>query len=46
VRLNAPGDPFGPPGTPQGVVYYVGVIRQDTVQDLFVSSPGWTMHPY
>jgi hypothetical protein len=46
VRLNAPTDPFGPPGTPQGLVYYVAVTGQGTVQDLFVSSPGWTIHSY
>jgi len=46
VRLNAPGDPFGPPGTPQGLVYYVGVMGQATVKDLFVSSQDWTMYPY
>ncbi len=46
VRLNAPTDPFGPPDTPQGLVYYVAVAGQGTVQDLFVSSPGWTIHSY
>ncbi len=46
VRLNAPGDPFGPPDTPQGLVYYAGVMGQGTVQDLFVSSPDWIIHPY
>ena len=46
VRLNAPTDPFGPPGTPQGLVYHVAVVGQGTVQDLFVSSPGWTIHSY
>ncbi len=46
VRLNAPTDPFGPPGTPQGLVYHVAVAGQGTVQDLFVSSPGWTIHSY
>src|SRR5918995_2279348 len=46
VRLNAPTDPFGPAGTPQGLVYYVAVAGQGTVQDLFVSSPGWTIHSY
>ena len=46
VRLNAPTDPFGPPDTPQGLVYYVAVAGQGTVQDLFVSSPGWTIHLY
>ena len=46
VRLNAPTDPFGPPDAPQGLVYYVAVAGQGTVQDLFVSSPGWTIHSY
>ena len=46
VRLNAPTDPFGPPDTPQGMVYYVAIAGQGTVQDLFVSSPGWTIHSY
>jgi hypothetical protein len=46
VRLNAPADPFGPPGTPQGLVYHVAVIDQGNVQDLFISSPGWTIHSY
>jgi hypothetical protein len=46
VRLNAPTDPFGPPGTPQGLVYHVAVAEQGNVQDLFVSSPGWTIHSY
>ena len=46
VRLNAPTDPFGPPGTPQGLVYHVAIARQGNVQDLFISSPGWTIHSY
>jgi hypothetical protein len=46
VRLNAPTDPFGPPGTPQGLVYHVAIADQGTVQDLFVSSPDWTVHSY
>jgi hypothetical protein len=46
VRLNAPTDPFGPPGTPQGLVYHVAVVDQGNVQDLFVSSPRWTIHSY
>jgi hypothetical protein len=46
VRLNAATDPFGPPGTPQGLVYHVAVTEQGNVQDLFVSSPGWTIHSY
>ncbi len=46
VRLNAATDPFGPPGTPQGLLYHVAVVDQGNVQDLFVSSPGWTIHSY
>jgi hypothetical protein len=46
VRLNAPTDPFGPPDVPQGLVYHVAVIDQGNVQDLFISSPGWTIHSY
>jgi hypothetical protein len=46
VRLNAATDPFGPQGTPQGLVYHVAVVEQGNVQDLFVSSPGWTIHSY
>ncbi len=46
VRLNAPADPFGPPDVPQGLVYHVAVIDQGNVQDLFISSPGWTIHSY
>lgn len=46
VRLNVPTDPFGPPGTPEGLVYHVAVVDQGTVRDLFVSGPGWTLHSY
>lgn len=46
VRLNAPSDPFGPPGTPPGLVYHVAIAEQGNVQDLFVSSQGWTIHSY
>jgi hypothetical protein len=46
VRLNAPTDPFGPPDVPQGLVYHVAVIDQGNVRDLFISSPGWTIHSY
>lgn len=46
VRLNAPTDPFGPPGTPQGLVYHVAIVDQGNVQDLFVSGVGWTIHSY
>jgi hypothetical protein len=46
VRLNAPTDPFGPPGTPQGLIYHVAVVDQGNVQDLFVSSGNWTIYSY
>ena len=46
VRLNAPTDPFGPPGTPEGLVYHVGVDKQGIIQDLFVSSVDWTTYSY
>jgi hypothetical protein len=46
VRLNDPVDPFGPPGTPQNVVYHVAVAEQGEVRDLFVSAQGWTIHQY
>ena len=46
MRLNAPTDPFGPPDTPQGVVYHVAVVEQGIVQDLFVSGSSWTVHTY
>lgn len=46
VRLNEADDPFGPPGTPLGLVYHVAIMDRGTVQDLFVSSPDWTIHSY
>lgn len=46
VRLNAPTDPFGPPNTPQGLVYHVAVADQDGVQDLFISGAAWTIYSY
>ena len=46
VRLNAPVDPFGPPGTPQDIVYHVAVDDQGEIRDLFVSAAGWTVHQY
>jgi hypothetical protein len=46
VRLNEATDPFGPPTTPQGLVYHVAIVGQGTVQDLFISSPAWTIHSY
>jgi hypothetical protein len=46
VRLNAPGNPFGPPGTPQGLIYHVAIVDESSVQDVFISSPDWVMHTY
>lgn len=46
VRLNAPTQPFGPPGIPQAVVYYVAVELQGEVRDLFVSEADWTIYSY
>ena len=46
VRLNAPTDPFGPPGAPGGLMYHVAVVGQGNVQDLFVTSEGWTIYSY
>ena len=46
IRLNVPEDPFGPPGTPQDVVYHVAVDDQGEVRDLFVSAADWTIHQY
>jgi hypothetical protein len=46
VRLNAPTDPFGPPGAPQGLLYHVAIVDQGNVQDLFVSSGSWTIYSY
>ena len=46
VRLNAPVDPFGPPGTPQDVVYHVAIGDQGDVRDLFVSAADWTIYYY
>jgi hypothetical protein len=46
VRLNAATDPFGPPDTPQGLVYHVAVVDQANVQDLFVSGVNWTIYSY
>lgn len=46
VRLNAPTDPFGPPGAPQGLIYHVAVIDQGNVQDLFVSGADWKIYSY
>ncbi len=46
VRLNAPGNPFGPPGTPQGLIYHVAIVDESSVQDVFISSPDWVIHTY
>jgi hypothetical protein len=46
VRLNAPTDPFGPPQVPQGIVYHVAVVKQGTVQDLFISGASWSVYTY
>jgi hypothetical protein len=46
VRLNTPENPFGPPGTPQGLIYHVAIIDESAVQDLFISSPDWAIHTY
>lgn len=46
VRLNVPVDPFGPPGTPEGIVYHVAIPDQGEVRDLFVSAADWTIHRY
>ena len=46
VRLNAPTDPFGPPGTPPDVVYHVAIDDQGEVRDLFVSGADWLLYPY
>lgn len=46
VRLNVPVDPFGPPGTPEGIVYHVGIPDQGEVRDLFVSGTDWTIYRY
>ncbi len=46
VRLNAPGDPYGPPGTPQDVVYHVAIDDQGQVRDIFVSGQNWTIYSY
>jgi hypothetical protein len=46
VRLNAPTDPFGPPGTPADVVYHVAIDERGETRDLFVSAANWTIHSY
>jgi hypothetical protein len=46
VQLNAATDPFGPPGTPQAIVYHVAIDDQGEVRDLFVSGADWTIYQY
>lgn len=46
VRLNAPGNPFGPPGTPQGLIYHVAIVDESSIQDVFISSSDWAIHSY
>ena len=46
VRLNDPIDPFGPPGTPEDVVFHVAIDENGAVRDLFVSAATWTIHSY
>ena len=46
VRLNAPTDPFGPPGTPVDVVYHVAIDERGETRDLFVSGGNWTIYAY
>lgn len=46
VRVNAPTDPFGPPQTPQDIVYHVAIDNQGEVRDLFVSGADWLLYPY
>ena len=46
VRLNAPTDPFGPPGTPPDVVYHVAIEERGETRDLFVSGGNWTIYAY
>ncbi|HEU5433850.1 MAG TPA: hypothetical protein VFU81_19430 [Thermomicrobiales bacterium] len=46
VRLNTASDPYGPPGTPQDVVYHVAIEDQGQVRDIFVSGQNWTIYSY
>ena len=46
IRLNAPEDPFGPPGIPRDVVYHVAVDDQGEVRDIFVSGADWITYSY
>ena len=46
VRLNTPASPFGPPGIPEAVVYYVAVDLPGETRDLFVSQADWSIYSY
>ncbi len=46
VRLNAPTDPFGPPGTPPDIVYHAAIEENGQTRDLFVSGANWTLYAY
>ena len=46
VRMNDPDEPFGPPDTPQGVVYHVAIEDESEVRDLFVSGTDWLTYLY
>lgn len=46
ARLNAPTDPFGPPGTPADIVYHVAIDERGETRDLFVSGANWTLYAY
>ncbi len=44
IRLNAPTDPFGPPGIPNDVVVHVALEAETDTQDLYVSAANWTLY--
>jgi hypothetical protein len=46
IRPNTPDEPFGPPGIPEAVVYYVAIELQGEVRDLFISEANWTIYSY
>jgi hypothetical protein len=46
IRPNTPAEPFGPPGIPEAVVYYVAIELQGEVRDLFISEANWTIYSY
>jgi len=46
IRMNAPTDPFGPPDTPQDVVYHVAAGQDQAMHDLFVSGADWSVRTY